>query len=90
MLSIKILGFNHPFMDKIEEHTRTAMGWLRPHAGYRIEKVTDEVEINAYTNKSLGLIINNKIVSEGQIPAVNEVVMWASDALQTALESREH
>ena len=89
MLSIKILGLNHPFLTKIEEHTRTAMGWLQPHAGYRIEKVTDAAEISTYTDKTLGLIINNKIVSEGQIPAVNEVVTWASDALQTALESRD-
>ena len=89
MLSIKILGLNHPFMAKIEEHTRTAMGWLQPHAGYHIEKVTDAAEIRTYTDKTLGLIINNKIVCEGQIPAVNEVVTWASDALQTALESRD-
>jgi hypothetical protein len=90
MLTIKILGVNNPYLSKIEEHTRTAMGWLRPHDGYQIEKVTDAAEIRAYTDKPLGLVINDKIVCEGQIPAANEVVTWASDAIQTALESRAH
>jgi hypothetical protein len=90
MLTIKILGVNSPYLAKIEEHTVTAMGWLRPHAGYQIEKVTDAAEIRTYTDKRLGLVINDRIVCEGQIPAANEVVTWASDAIQTALESRDH
>ncbi len=90
MLTIKILGLNNPYLVKIEEHTRTAMGWLRPHAGYRIEKVTDAAEISTYTDKRLGLVINDKVVCEGQIPAANDVVTWASDAMQTALESHDN
>ena len=90
MLTIKILGFDNTYLAKIEEHTRTALGWLRPHDGYQIEKVTDAAEISMYTGKPLGLVINDKIVCEGQIPAANEVVTWASDAMQTALECRDH
>jgi len=88
MLTIKILGLNNPYLAKIEEHTRTALSWLNPHAGYKLEKVTDPQAISAYTTKNLGLVINEKVVSEGQIPAATDVVTWASDAIQTALEEK--
>lgn len=88
MLTIKILGLNNPYLAKIEEHTRTALGWVRPHAGYKLEKVTNPAEINTYTDQNLGLVINDKVVCEGHIPAANEVVTWVSDAIQTALEER--
>ncbi len=88
MLTIKILGLNNPYLAKIEEHTRTALAWLNPHAGYKLEKVTDPKAISAYTDKNLGLVINDRVVCEGHIPAANEVVTWASDAIQTALEGK--
>jgi hypothetical protein len=50
-----------------------------------VVKVTDYNDIMAYNVLSTpGLVINEKVVSTGRIPAPAEVTTWVADALEVA------
>ncbi len=85
MLTIKILGPDSPYTDKLESYARAALKMLNPHAGYEIVRINDEAAIGQYAEKVPALVINEALVAEGTVPAPQLIVTWASDALQTAL-----
>lgn len=86
MLTIKVLGPNSPYTDKLEQYTRAALRMLNPHCGYQLVRVSDPETIGSYVSKCPSLVIDEVVVSEGAIPAPALIVSWASEALQTALE----
>ncbi len=88
MLTIKVLGPNSPYTDKLDQYTRAALRMLNPHNGYDLIRVTDDSEIKTYVDKVPALVINDTVVSEGAIPAPQLIVTWASDAMQTMLSAK--
>ena len=75
MLSIKILGPGCANCRKLEEIVRQSVATLNVEA--QIAKVTDMQEILAYDIlKTPGLVINEKLVSSGRIPAPGAVAEW--------------
>ncbi len=83
MLTVKILGTGCPNCKKLEALTRQAIANLGIDA--TVVKVTDYSEIITYDILSTpGLVINEKVVSSGRIPAEPEIMTWLTDALETA------
>ena len=79
MLNIKVLGPGCANCRKLEEIAREAVSQLGVEAA--IEKLTATEAILAYDIlKTPGLVINEKLVSSGRIPAVGSVVEWIRDA----------
>ena len=79
MLNIKVLGPGCANCRRLEEIAREAVSQLGVEAA--IEKVTATEAILAYDIlKTPGLVINEKLVSSGRIPAVGSVVEWIRDA----------
>lgn len=75
MLTVKILGPGCANCKRLEEVARKAAG----DAGVRAEfiKVTDYGEILAYNVLSTpGLVINDKLMSSGKVPAPATVAQW--------------
>jgi small redox-active disulfide protein 2 len=82
MLTIKILGSGCPNCKKLEHLTQQAVAHLKLEA--TIEKVTDPVEIMKYPVLSTpGLVVNDKVISAGRVPAEREIVKWLSDLTQS-------
>jgi small redox-active disulfide protein 2 len=81
MLNIKVLGSGCPNCQKVEANTRQALTQLRPEGGFEIVKVTDPGGISEYVLRTPGLVINEKVVSEGRIPNSSEIMTWLADAL---------
>lgn len=84
MLTIKVLGPGCPNCKKVEQYTREALDMLQPEGEVTVVKVTDPMEISNYIMRTPGLVINEKVVSEGRIPKSDEVMTWIADALQGA------
>ncbi len=75
MLTIKVLGSGCANCKKLEAITRKVVSALGIEA--EIIKVTDYAEIMKYPILSTpGLVVNEKLVSAGRIPAENEIVAW--------------
>ena len=83
MLNIKVLGSGCPNCQKVEANARQALDQLQPEDGFELTKVTDIVGISEYVLKTPGLVINEKVVSEGRIPDSSEIMTWLADALTT-------
>ena len=81
MLTIKVLGSGCPNCQKVEQHTKEALTWIKPEGGYEIVKVTDPVAISDYVLRTPGLVINEAVVCEGRVPASNEIITWIANAL---------
>jgi small redox-active disulfide protein 2 len=81
MLDIKVLGSGCPNCQKVEANARQALDQLQPEDGFEITKVTDIVSISEYVLKTPGLVINEKVVSEGRIPDSSEIMTWLANAL---------
>ncbi len=81
MLTIKVLGPGCPNCQKVEQHTREALDMLQPESEVTLVKITDPLEISEYIMRTPGLVINEKVVSEGRIPKPDEVMTWIADAL---------
>lgn len=78
MLNIKILGSGCPNCKRLEAETRAALD----AAGipYDLAKVTDYADITAYGVLSTpALVINEKVVSSGRIPARSKIVELAHE-----------
>jgi small redox-active disulfide protein 2 len=86
MLTIKILGPGCRNCETLARKTTDALEALAqqyPEAGdVTIEKVTDH---NKFVDYGLmftpGLVINEKLVSSGQIPAVSQIKAWLTETL---------
>lgn len=79
MITIKILGTGCPNCKKVEAIARQVAGYMGLEA--QIEKVTDYSDIMAYPILSTpGLVIDEKLVCAGRIPAEGEVSTWLADA----------
>lgn len=78
MLNIKVLGSGCPNCKRLEAETRAALD----AAGipYDVAKVTDYEDITAYGVLSTpALVINEKVVSSGRIPARSKIVELARE-----------
>lgn len=83
MLTIKILGSGCANCKRVEQIARQVVSERSLEAV--IIKVTDYNDIMAYNILSTpGLVINEKVVSSGRIPAPAEVAIWLENALQAA------
>lgn len=83
MLTIKVLGSGCANCKRVEQIVRKLVAEMSLEA--EVIKVTEYAEIMAYNIMSTpGLVINEKIVSTGRIPAPAEVTTWLTNALETA------
>jgi small redox-active disulfide protein 2 len=81
MLSIKVLGPGCNNCKMVEANTRAALENLGIQA--EVEKVTAYPEIMKWNILSTpGLVINNKVVCAGRIPAVDEITTWLATELE--------
>ncbi len=75
MLSIKILGPGCRNCERVQEIAQSAVNVLGEYA--RIEKVTARADIQRYPILSTpSLVINEKLVCAGRVPAPEEVIRW--------------
>lgn len=75
MLNIKILGSGCANCKRLEQIVRKVVADKGIEA--EIEKVTDFAEITKYPIISTpGLVVNDKVVSSGRIPAEAEVIAF--------------
>ncbi len=75
MLSIKVLGPGCDNCKKVEQIAHEAVDALGAEA--YIEKITEYAEIHKYPILATpGLVVNEKLVSAGRIPAENEIAAW--------------
>lgn len=81
MLQVKILGSGCPNCKKLEQLARKAAVDMGVQAEFT--KVTDYGEIMTYDILSTpGLVINEKVVSAGRIPAENEIMSFLANAME--------
>jgi small redox-active disulfide protein 2 len=84
MLSIKVLGPGCKNCERVELHAVQAVEQWRadhPDVEVTIEKVTDTEKFLDYGLLSTpGLVINEKLVSSGKIPAPSHIVAWLDEA----------
>ncbi len=81
MLTIKVLGTGCPNCKRLESETRKAVRDMAIEA--KVIKVTDYSEIMEYDILSTpGLVINEKVVSSGKIPAQAEIMTYLANALE--------
>jgi small redox-active disulfide protein 2 len=82
VLHIKVLGSGCPNCRRLEAETRAALD--AAGIGYELTKVTGYEDILAYGVISTpALVINERIVSSGRIPARSHIVMWAKETETT-------
>lgn len=83
MLTIKVLGSGCANCKRVEQIVRKTITDMGIEA--EVVKVTEYADIMAYNVMSTpGLVINEKIVSTGRIPAPAEITTWLTSALETA------
>jgi small redox-active disulfide protein 2 len=78
MLSIKVLGSGCPNCRRLEAETRAALD--EAGISYELTKVTEIADIMAYGVMSTpALVMNEKVVSSGRIPARSRIVELARE-----------
>lgn len=84
MLNIKVLGSGCENCNKVESIARKVVATMGMQA--EVIKVTDWAEIRKYPILGTpGLVINEKLVCAGRIPAEAEVTTWLVNAeMETA------
>lgn len=81
MLTIKVLGPGCANCKRLDQIAHKVVQELNKEA--EIIKVTDYNEIAAYNILSTpGLVINEKVVSWGRIPSIQEVTEWIINAAE--------
>jgi len=81
MVTIKVLGSGCANCKRLEQMVRTAIGELSAQA--EVQKVTEYPEIMKYRVMSTpGLVIDEKLVCSGRIPAMVEIKDWIGKAEQ--------
>lgn len=80
MLSIKVLGSGCANCHKVEELARQAVAQLAVEA--KVQLVTDMKEIVRYgVMHTPGIVINDKVVSTGRVPALSQMTTLITNAL---------
>jgi len=80
MLNIKILGPGCPRCQEVEKRAKEVVQEMNIEAN--IEKVTDLKKIMEYKLLSTpGLVINEKVVISGKIPAKSQIKQWIEQEL---------
>jgi small redox-active disulfide protein 2 len=80
MLSIKVLGSGCANCHKVEELTKQAVAQLGVEA--KVELVTEMKEIMRYgVMGTPGIVINEKVVSTGRVPALSQITTMITTAL---------
>lgn len=80
MLSIKVLGSGCANCHKVEELAKQAVAQLAVEA--QVELVTDMKEIMRYgVMQTPGIVINEKVVSTGRVPALSQITTLITTAL---------
>ena len=83
MLTLKILGPGCVNCKRLEEIARKSAADMGVEAEF--VKVTDYKDILAYNILSTpGLVVNEKVVSSGRMPAPSSVKAWIAEALKSA------
>lgn len=78
MLSIKVLGSGCPNYRRLEAETHAALD--EAGISYELTKVTEIADIVAYGVMSTpALVMNEKVVSSGRIPARSRIVELARE-----------
>jgi small redox-active disulfide protein 2 len=81
MLSIKVLGSGCANCHKVEELAKQAVTQLGVEA--KVEMVTDMQEIMRYgVMGTPGIVINERVVSTGRVPALSQITTMITTALQ--------
>ncbi len=88
MLSIKILGpgcFNCLAIEEAVILSLERLSIPYPRLEVTVQHVQDPAEIRRYPIWSTpGLVVNEKVVSAGRIPTVDEIMHWLTVSLQEA------
>ncbi len=80
MLNIKILGSGCARCQEVEKRTKEVVQEMNIEAS--VEKVTDLKKIMEYKILSTpGLVINEKVVISGKIPAKSQIKQWIEEEL---------
>ncbi len=80
MLTIKVLGSGCANCHKVEELAKQAVAQLSIDA--KVELVTDMKEIMRYgVMQTPGIVINEKVVSSGRVPALSQITTLITNAL---------
>lgn len=80
MLSVKILGPGCANCKRLAQMAERAISGLGIEA--HIEKVTDYADIMRYNVLATpGLVVNERLVAAGRIPAQAEIVTWLTNAV---------
>lgn len=80
MLSIKVLGSGCANCHKVEALAKQAVTQLGVEA--QVELVTDMQEIMRYgVMGTPGIVINEKVVSSGRVPALSQITTMITSAL---------
>ncbi len=80
MLSIKVLGSGCANCHKVEELAKQAVAQLGIEA--QVELVTDMQTIMRYgVMGTPGIVINEKVVSQGRVPALSQITTMITTAL---------
>lgn len=83
MLTIKVLGSGCANCKRLEQIARKVIADMSVEG--EVIKVTDYNDIMSYNILSTpGLVIDDRVVSSGRIPAPAEVTTWVATALETA------
>jgi small redox-active disulfide protein 2 len=83
MLTIKVLGPGCQNCQNVEKAAREAVAALGVEAEF--VHVTQRADIFKYPILGTpGLVINEKVVSQGRIPNSSEIMTWLADALLEA------
>lgn len=84
MISIKVLGPGCKNCERVELHAAQAVERWRtdhPEVEVTIEKVSDmEQFLNYGLLSTPGLVVDEKLVSSGKIPAPSHIVKWLEEA----------
>ena len=80
MLTIKVLGSGCSNCHKVQDLAKQAVAQLAVDA--QVEMVTDVKEIMRYgVMNTPGLVINDKVVSSGRVPALSQMTTMITNAL---------
>lgn len=85
MLAVKILGPGCANCDRLLQLTEQAVEEIKkehPASEATVEKVTDpEAFLNYGLLKTPGLVVNEKLVTSGYVPAMTQIVALLKEAL---------
>ncbi len=80
MIQVKVLGPGCPNCDQLAAVAKEAIAFMGIDG--KVTKLTDRRLMDQYHLLATpGLVINEKLVSAGRVPAVAEVTSWLADAM---------